>query len=380
MEPENTETVETPVAKSAPKERDSVFDVAKGAGILFVLGIHCTGNSARLYTASHSIGWWILQVSNRVFAFAVPLFLLVSSVLAARSLCSKPQVLSFYKRRFGGVLWPYLVWSLIYDLLRLLKDPAARKIETSTFLGLHLTGPALFVHVKPRLLELVWGKSHFHLYFLVVLLEFIILLPPAVAYLRWRKPGFYEMLATSFLLQAIIFVIQHKTALLPFPATTALWYMGSLFPGAWIGINWDEFKSNSNRYSIPLSIITLISGYLFIHGEIGLMNGIPVDNYTANGSLTVYASCLSILVLSWSFAITKQIRARKVLEPLGLLSLQIYLIHPAIILALERPAIVDALKATSVGAILSPMLMFVIVLALIWLLKLVRLEKPLFGR
>lgn len=106
------------------KQRDAVFDVAKGLGILAMLGIHCSNNSARLYTDAKSWGWWSLVFINRFCNFAVPLFLLLSAVLYAKSFSSKPDWKGFYSRRLVGVAWPYLVWSLLYMLFRMAKEPS----------------------------------------------------------------------------------------------------------------------------------------------------------------------------------------------------------------------------------------------------------------
>ena len=367
-------------AKALAKPRDDVFDVAKGLGILLVFGIHCSNNSSRLYTDSRSAGWWSLTLLNRFCNFAVPLFLLLSAVLYARSYAAKPDFGKFYKRRFTGVLWPYLVWSLLYFGFRMFKEPSARKLIPGNLFGFKCTGPALLMHPKERLLELVWGKASFHLYFLVVLLGIIAFLPPTVAYLKWRKAGFIEAIVASCVIQGGIFILQHNYLKLQFPASTILWYVGSLVPGACIGMHWDEFREKPNRFAIPLTALSLLSGYIFFKGEIGVFLGIPEENYPTLGSQAMYTSCMAILALSLCLSLTVVPAAVKLLKPIGTHSLQLYLIHPIFITVLERPAITHVLNATYLGAILSPLLMFALTVATIGIIRVVRLEKPLFGR
>jgi len=319
-------------------------------------------------------------MANRVLSFSVPVFLLISAVLSARSLSINPIVSQFYRRRFFGILWPYFVWTLVYWGARLATDVKARSPMTGTLFGLDLDGPSFLLHFHDRWLDFAWGKASFHLYFMVVLFELIILLPLAVWYVRVRKPGFWVMLIEAFVLQAAILVGQHYTALLPYPASNALWYIGSLLPGAWIGLNYTLFKDTCRSYAIPLSVVVLISGGLFLREELKVLHGLNADNYTSNGSLTVYASCLALLVLTFSYGLSQRDRARKMLELLGKNSLQLYLMHPGIMQILERPRIVSLISATHLGPLLSPLLMLGITGGLIAIFRITRLEKVLFGR
>ena len=368
------------VAVSPPKQRDALFDVAKGIGILLVLGHHSFSNSARLYSTSHSWLWWGLNLANRILSFSVPVFLLISAVLSARGLIKNPAVGPFYRKRFPAILWPYLVWTGIYWIARMVIDPKSRLIVPGSIFGIPVNGPAMFVHVKERLLDVFWGKAFFHMYFMVVLFEILLLLPLAVAYVKWRKPGFWEVLATAFALQGAVMVFQHYTAFMPFPGSNAFWYLGSLLPGAWIGANWELFKEQCKRYVWPLSVLILITGGLFLREEWHVIHHIEADNYLSNGSLTIYASCLAVLVLVLSMKITLKPGQGRLLESLGKNSLQIYLMHPAIMQMLERPRIVSLIKLTHLGPILSPAIMLAIVFGLIRLLRVTHTEKLLFGR
>lgn len=373
------EIIEKPLVE-APKQRDALFDVAKGIGILLVLGHHSFSNSARLYTVSHSILWWILTFGNRILSFSVPVFLLISAILSARGLINKPAVGPFYRRRFPALIWPYLVWTFLYWCARMLQDPNARKRVPASIFGHVFRGPALLVHFRERFLDLFWGKAYFHMYFMVVLFELLLLLPLAVKYVRWRKPGFWETLFTAFVLQGVIMVIQHVTAWMPYPGSCALWYLGSLLPGAWIGSNWDLFKEECRKYIKPLSVLIVITGTAFLSEEVKVILGVEANNYLTNGSLTIYASCLSVIAVMVAMTLTEKVRWRKVLEPLGKNSLQIYLIHPGVMAVLERPRIASLLSESHIAPILSPALMLSIVLGMIWFMRTTKIEKLFFGR
>lgn len=369
-----------PDSPPQPAPRDPVFDIAKGLGILAVIGIHSFNNSSRLYTNPHSAQWWALTLVNRLCGFAVPLFLLISAILSARSLQSKPQLPPFYRKRLIGVLWPYIVWSAVYWCAKMAQDPASRKIVPASLFGLRYSGPAELTHVKDRLLELVWGKAFFHLYFLLVLAELLVLLPLAVAAINRFKPGFYVTLAAAFGLQILILIGQHETAILKYPASTALWYLGSLLPGAWIGLNWSTFKTLPKHVPVVLSLLTAIGFPIYFGCQFGSQVGIHIPEFAENFALTLFASCASILVLLLSFPIAKHPKLGNPIQFLGKNSLQVYLIHPMVMFYLASPSVVHLLNPTCLGPLISPILMLTVTFGVIGALRVLRLEKAMFGR
>ena len=134
------------------------------------------------------------------------------------------------------------------------------------------------------------------------------------------------------------------------------------------------------KYVWPLLTVVVVTGALFLREEVHEIHGVVPENFLTNGSLTIYASCLSVLMIVWAMHLTNLAKARKILEPLGINSLQIYLIHPGIMQLLERPRLVSLIKATYLGPFLSPALMLAITFGLIWILRSTKTEKLFFGR
>jgi membrane-bound acyltransferase YfiQ involved in biofilm formation len=186
-------------------------------------------------------------------------------------------------------------------------------------------------------------------------------------------------LVVAFLVQAIILWAQHVTALLPYPASTALWYIGSLLPGAWIGLSWERFKASPWHVFLVLGLCSLVGGYLFVGSQLGGLVGIHVPGAWENFGLALYASCASILVLLWCVPLVRSSLARP-MEFLGRSSLQVYLIHPMVMVLLARPSVVRVLNPTFVGPLLSAVLLLAITFAIIFGLRVLRLERVLFGR
>src|SRR5207237_676971 len=137
--------------------------------------------------ASESPLWYALVVLHRACYWAVPGFLMLSAAVNAQSLLKRPDLRRYAASRMQSVLWPYLVWSVIYVVYRKLDNPA----------GFHLsTAPSL----------LWYGKSFPHLYFMVALIQLLIVLPFLLPLLR-RKPSAAVMGVTALLVTAAVYSI-----------------------------------------------------------------------------------------------------------------------------------------------------------------------------
>ncbi len=109
-------------------------------------------------------------------------FLFVSACMLAFSYRDSTRIdLEYYaKRRFMAVGLVYLVWSVIYF-------PVAGLKPSSTFPYVRLPMAAVFSLSGLHNLLFALGTGYYHLYFLLVLLEFYVLFPPLLLYLR-RHP------------------------------------------------------------------------------------------------------------------------------------------------------------------------------------------------
>jgi peptidoglycan/LPS O-acetylase OafA/YrhL len=111
--------------------------------------------------------------------FSRDAFLFVSACMLAYSYRDKASVKlgPYWKRRFMAVGLVYLVWSVIYF-------PVAAAKESHNFPYFHVPGSAIFsLHgLHDLLFNLATG--YYHLYFLLVLLEFYVVFPYVFALIR----------------------------------------------------------------------------------------------------------------------------------------------------------------------------------------------------
>jgi len=140
------------------------LDYLRAVAMLGVLGIH-TGAFA---IGSPQVNIHLFLIFDILTRFSVPIFFFISAFGLFLNRNQKPfNYRDFLKRRINVVLIPYTVWSLIYLLHLSLSEgnPAVltfRNISTALFYGL----------------------GSYHLYFLVILLWFYLLMPLWQSWLR----------------------------------------------------------------------------------------------------------------------------------------------------------------------------------------------------
>ena len=135
------------------------IEYIRGISMLGVAGIH-TGSQYLLLNPTPNIN--LVALFEVVTRFSVPIFFFISAFgLFYKINLSEPFFYGkFLRRRFKAVLLPYLIWSTVY----LLHD--------NIFYGYSLLpAPAYAAEIY------FFGLAKYHLYFLVILLWFYVLMP-----------------------------------------------------------------------------------------------------------------------------------------------------------------------------------------------------------
>jgi peptidoglycan/LPS O-acetylase OafA/YrhL len=99
----------------------------------------------------------------------------------------------FWRRRFLLVGVPYLVWSLIYSAIGLAAAPLPVGVATRTVL-----------------VSLATGSAWFHLYFLLVSLQFYLLFPAVQWFLRVTRGHHRLLLTVSLVLQVVTYQVLNE--------------------------------------------------------------------------------------------------------------------------------------------------------------------------
>lgn len=294
------------------KKRIEEADYMKGVAILAVILIHVTAFSMRSFHQLTDGG--VFFAINQLGRFCVPVFFMISGLfLFYRYYDNEPfPVKSFFKKRTMYILIPYLIWSVIYLIYGKMVHP-----ET-------VPGPGI------KSIEAIFtGGAYYHLYFLVVMVQFYVLLP--VLIWAFRKFGGITVVAFSLLVNVIAgsmtwWEVVDKLPWLASYNQNAMYY----FPvwlfyfclGGWIGQHADQVYQYVKK--IPFSATVLF----YLASAVAMMIEGFVRKHTGffNYSVFAYSICTLMLLYQmfckWKFSW---------MYMLGKYSFGLYLIHPMLL-------------------------------------------------
>lgn len=352
----------------------TAIDLFRGLTILEVVLHHTTGMALR-YVTPDSFLFSLLAIVNRTLHFAVPAFVFLSSVLLTNSLLKRFQLGNYVSRRVVRGAWPYLLWSVLYVLWAVWLGNRPPEV---------LTDPAKWEFY------LLNGKANFHLYFLLVALEVYLVLPLLLPLAR-RKPPIVLMFVVGCLVQLGVLMLNRHVLKMPFPASTVLWYLLPVLLGVGVGARLSEFAGWWRRNWTWLVGAVVAAYALYLPTALALMRGERVDSLFYNTQSWLFTTLMAINLLGvayWWHGRTTQAAEQKqapwlrgALALLGTVSLQVYLIHPALQQILERwaaPTGSDTQRLLTVVLYGAVSLLLPAVLGrLIWNTK---LSRFLFGR
>jgi surface polysaccharide O-acyltransferase-like enzyme len=307
---------ETPAAA-----RLDAIDCFRGLAMLAVVFIHAT--SATLSRLDPEGGQWFgLAVLNRSAQFAVPAFLFMTALLAARSSLSPRWNLGrYYLGRLSGVLVPYLLWSGLFGLFR---------VATG---GLTLPELGDLLRWRDWLLT---GNAYYHLYYLLVALQFFAIFPLFRPLLRLRVP-----FPVAFLLLAALQVgaywLNRTYLRSPTPATLVISYLLPLGLGMWVGVRLDEWRSFWRVWRWPVSFLGLAGWVWYLPLAVQALRDVPVDTFQHASGRWLFTSTIILAMLALSHHLVAG-RVAAGLRILGRYSLQVYLLHVMVIALATRIA------------------------------------------
>ncbi len=166
------------------------LDPLRAVTAICVIGVHAVSFTVFL---NHAL--WGTEVQNAVgvaLHYTREMFMFVSAFALIYVYYGKPfQAGRFYKKRAIGVLMPYCVWSAVYIMVNHPGLPLGQFITTT-------------------LIAILNGSASFQLYFILLSLEFYIVFPLFLKFMKLVEHHPRKTLAISFVLEVVVMYLDYQ--------------------------------------------------------------------------------------------------------------------------------------------------------------------------
>ncbi len=185
--------------------KDDYWQMVRGICIILVILIHCNNGLSLINDGNN---FYYLIIVRQIINFPVVVFVFMSGYFSYIDL-HNIKIKDYYFKRLKKLFIPYVVWSLFYMVAYTLMG---EKTEKSIMY-------ALFT-----------GKAASHLYFIVLLIQLVLLTPLLIKMLDYRFGYLIYAITPIYMIILYIYQIQTKK-ILPFyntlfPAWINFYYLG----------------------------------------------------------------------------------------------------------------------------------------------------------
>lgn len=326
------------------------MDLVRAVTIVSVVAVHSTWYTAggsSSFTAGLVLNW--LHFTREAF-MALTGFVLTYSVIDR-----PPEWARFWSKRYRLVLFPYLIWSALYIALKVPLWP--------------LSG-----YVLAWLISLPTGSAWFHLYYLLITMQFYLVFPLFLGLMRWARRFPWRVLGSTLIFEVLLMTYDqyglHGSGLginryTGVEVWTYAWYF---VLGGVVAVHWPQVSAWLLRHIRQLGTgllgAGLFSAVTYVVQE-HVTGSVDFADAVLQPSTIVFASTLFFNLVAWGL-VTEQ-SARQLLSHSSLIqrisdrSFGIYLLHPMILAGLMygwgllhsaiNPWLLDAFTVTLVVTI-----------------------------
>ena len=287
--------------------------------ICMVVVHHVTGAALGARSSGGHLFLLLLTV-NRLTQCVVPTFLFVSALVFSMSTARPFQWRRYTSSRMRQLLWPYLLWTALY----------------LGFQGMTGSGPAAADWVVTYVNAGLRGKGYFHLYYLLLALQLAVLLP-LTRTLPWRSWSVPWAMGFAVAFQLSVYFLNLRVLHLDNVGSSVLWYVLPLTLGLILGAAPGRFERiwSGWRWIIALACLLALATYLPL-GFAEVLHT-PLHPFAYSSGNWAYTTLAALILGGLGTELVKLGgRVQDTLQRLGQLSLQIYLLHPALLWCLER--------------------------------------------
>lgn len=315
---------------NSDSHRESL-DAFRGVAILAVVFLHVS-NLFLDREVPESGAWLAWVVPNRTAMFAVPAFLMLSALLNTRSMIRRNEnARAYVLRRVLPTLWLYVLWSAVYLAFAAQSDPALPDTAWESVV--------------------FWGKAHYHLYFLSVLLQLLIALPLIVSWARRKgaRASLVQVMLLAGACQLLVYAGNRFGYRLPYVGANILWYLPSVAAGIWLGLHWEQLEAHCAQ-ALPVAGRVALVGYAaFLPVSVQGLLQRPVDTFLYQLSHWLFTGSFGLVLLAMCMRFPRKSPSSvwRLLAWCGAGSLPIYLLHPLVLQYLGTVPAVQRLEGSA---------------------------------
>ncbi|WP_053218140.1 acyltransferase [Virgibacillus senegalensis] len=147
------------IKQASPKKYFYELNFIRALACLCVVMVHVTANH---YSINGQTFNWATLFLNQIARFGTPAFAIISGFLLYNQAINRGfKLQKFVSSRFTKIVLPFVIWSIIYLIVRSYNFPWMQDGAS----------------IKEFVLYFLRGDSYYHLYFMIVVVQFYILFP-----------------------------------------------------------------------------------------------------------------------------------------------------------------------------------------------------------
>ncbi|MBM7551696.1 acyltransferase [Thalassobacillus pellis] len=310
------------------------IQLARAFAILAVLVVH-SSSSGVTQVPTDSLLYPIYNFLNIAGKLGTPTFIMLSSFVLFYNYYPRKTdfqlIKRFYQKRLKFIIVPYILFSLLYFLIKwyVYYDYGSITDAASRFLYL-----------------LALGKNHPHLYFVFISVQLYLLFP--LLLILFKKLTFlrYHAIWIGITLQWVWVILNKNYFHITLKGSISLSYLSFYFIGAYLGIFYFDIKNKmqqpeyKDKVLIPVfigygAIVMLYTGYMYlvrVGGYKAIADSLPqfVTSYISEFTWATHALLAGLVLFYLAHRANKKFssRSKMIFMEIGATSFGIYLIHP----------------------------------------------------
>lgn len=321
------------------KKRIGEINILRGIAGLAVVMVHISAIAVSTLQREGFLPL-IYSIINRGLKFTTPTFIFISGLLLLYKYKNEEiNYPLFLYSRFRAILIPYISWSLVY------------------YLYFVYTGIYIF-SIKDLVFRLLLGSHSYHLYFIVIILQFYLLFGLFLY-------GFKRLNPSILLLAALVInLVSLKYLKIDYSDRIFLNYIFYFALGCYWGLYIEKVQKLITNHRSKLTIAYIIVAAIYI-GQFYLYNskGIAIKSIYVDYMWLIF-SFVSITFLSSMSKMIDEVGNKRLdtfCRFIGRSSFSTYLMHPFVLYHSDRFIVEKGIQSTTLRFLLNVIIVYGIV-------------------